>query len=103
MELFQNICIWPGYIWHAGLRFTKIVWVNIWDPELFLRFECAIVGGTSGSMGARYAVYEGDKVIIYKNVNILYGHRISQSLPYGDIKVEYNASLHELLTTNDKA
>ena len=53
-------------------------------------------------MGDRYVKSDKNKNILYVDCTNLYGHSMSQSLPYDDIKVETeNVCIEEILNTPD--
>ena len=47
-------------------------------------------GGVSSVMGYQYVKSDENKKIIYLDANNLYGHSMSQPLPYDKIKFERN-------------
>ena len=52
-------------------------------------------------MGGRYAKSDENKKIIYKDATNLYGHSISQTLPFDEIEFDRNFCLKEILCTPD--
>ena len=52
-------------------------------------------------MGDRFGQPDENKKIIYLDATNLYGHSMSQHLPYDEIKFEKNVKLEDTLNTND--
>ena len=57
------------------------------DKDLILTIEHTIHGGISSVMGDRYAKSDDGKKIWYIDANKLYGHFISQPLPFDEIEM----------------
>ena len=92
----------PGYTWECGLKYTNIKLQTLQDKDMILLLENGIRGGISGVMGDRYIKSDKNKKIFYVDCTNLYGHSMSQSLPYDDIKFETeNVCLEEILNTPD--
>ena len=68
---------------------------------MILLVENNIRGGISSVMGDRYVKSDENKKIIYADANNLYGHFMSQSLPYDEIKFDTNVKLEDILNTPD--
>ena len=91
----------PGYAWQCGLKYTGINLQTIQDKDLILLFENNIPGGISSVMGDRYVKSDEIKNIIFINANNLYGHSMSQSLPYDEIKFDSKIFSKDILNTLD--
>ena len=78
-----------GYTWEYGLKYTGINLQTLQDKDLFLTLENNIRGGISSVMGNRYVKSTENKKNIICNVdaNNLYGHSMSQPLPYDEIEM----------------
>ena len=72
----------PGYTWQCGLKYTGKNLQTLQDKDMILLFENNIRGGISSIMGDRYIKSDKNKNILYIDANILYGHSMSQYLPY---------------------
>ena len=86
----------PGLSWDAMLKMTKLELEKISDPDKYMFFEQGMRGGVS-YINKRYSKVNNkycpdhDKekpknYIIYLDMNNLYGHAMSQYLPYADFK-----------------
>ena len=92
----------PGYTWECELKYINIKLQTLQDKYMILLLENGIKGGISGVMGDRYVKSDKNKNILYVDCTNLYGHSMSQSLPYDDIKFETeNVCLEERLNTPD--
>ena len=60
------------------------------DKDLILTLENIIRGGISSVMGDRYVESDENKKIIYIDSTNLYGHSMSQPLPYDEIEMWYD-------------
>ena len=54
-------------------------------------------------MGDRYIKSDDNKKILYIDANNLYGHSMSQYLPYDEIKFDNNIKLEDILNTPDNS
>ena len=61
---------------------------------MILILENNIRGGISSVMGDRYVRSDGNKKILYIDANNLYGHSMSQPLPYDEIEMSYGHPNH---------
>ena len=52
-------------------------------------------------MGDRYVISDENKKILYVDANILYGHSMSEPLPYDEIKFDKSVKLEDILNTPD--
>ena len=77
----------PGYTWECGLKYTGINLQTLQDKDLILTFKNNIRGGISSVMGERYVKSDDDKKILYMDATNLYGHSMSQPLPYDEIEM----------------
>ena len=86
----------PGLSWDAMLKMTKIELEKINDPDKYMFFEQGIRGGVS-YINKRYSKANNkycpdydktkpEKYIIDLDMNNLYGHAMSQYLPYANFK-----------------
>ena len=91
----------PGYTWHCGLKYTGINLQTLQDKDMILLLENNIRGGISSVMGDRYVKSDDNKKIIYIDANNLYGHSMSEPLPYDEIKFDNNIELEDILNTPD--
>ena len=55
----------------------------------------------SSVMGDRYIKSYENKKILYIDANNLYGHSMSEPLPYDEIKFDQNVNLEDILNTPD--
>ena len=90
----------PGYTWQCGLKYTGINLQTLQDNDMILLIENNIRGGVSSIMGDRYIKSDDNEKILYIDAINLYGHSMSQYLPYDEIKF-YNVTLEDILNTPD--
>ena len=91
----------PGYTWQCGLKYTGINLQTLQDKDMILSLENNIRGGISSVMGDRYIKSDDNKKILYIDANNLYGHSMSQPLPFDEIKFDKNVTLEDILNTPD--
>ena len=91
----------PGYTWQCGLKYTNNNLQTLQDKDMILLLENNIRGGISSVMGNRYVISDENKKILYGDANNLYGHFMSQPLPYDEIKFDQNLKLEDILNTQD--
>ena len=91
----------PGFTWECGLRYTGINLQTLQDKDMILLLENSIRGGISSVLGNRYIKSDDNKRILYIDANNLYGHSMSQPLPYDEIKFDKNVKLEDILKTPD--
>ena len=91
----------PGYTWQCGLKYTGINLQTLQDKDMILLLENNIRGGISSVMGDRYIKSDYNKKILYIDANNLYGHSMSQNLPYDEIKFDNDVKLEDILNTSD--
>ena len=97
----------PGYTYQCALKCTDIKLQTLQDKDLILLIENNIRGGISSVMGDRYVKSDEDNKIIYADATNLYGHSMSQMLPYDEIEMwhghpdKYWNWLDEILNTPD--
>ena len=77
----------PGYTYQCALKYTNIKLQTLQDRDLILLIENNIRGGISSVMGDRYVKSDENNKIIYADATNLYGHSISQFLPYDEIEM----------------
>ena len=99
----------PGYTYQCALKYTDIKLQTLQDKDPILLIENNIRGGISSIMDDRYVKSDENKKILYADANNLYGHSMSQFLPYDDIELwhghpdKYWNWLDEILNTPDDA
>ena len=99
----------PGYTYQCALKYTDIKLQTLQDKDLILLLENNIRGGISSVMGDRYVNSDEIKKILYMDATNLYGHSISQMLPYDEIEMWHGDPykcwnwLDEILNTPDDA
>ena len=97
----------PGYTYQCALKYTNIKLQTLQDKDLILLIENNIRGGISSIMGDRYVKSDENKKILYIDATNLYGHSMSQFLPYDEIEMwhghpdKYWNWLEEILNTPD--
>ena len=91
----------PGYTWQCGLKYTGINLQTLQDKDMILLLENNIRGGISSVMGDRYIKSNENKKILYIDATKLYGHSMSQPLPFDGIKFDNNVTLEDILNTPD--
>ena len=89
----------PGYNWQYGLKYTGINLQTLQDKDMILLLENNIRGCVSSIMGDRYIKSDENKKILYINANNLYGHSMSEPLPYDEIKFNNNVKIADILNT----
>ena len=77
----------PGYTYQCALKYTDIKLQILQDKDLILLLENNIRGGISSIMGDRYIKLDEDNSILYIDATNLYGHSMSQMLPYNEIEI----------------
>ena len=90
-----------GFTRRCGLKYTDIELQRLQDKDMVLILENNIRGGISSVMGDRYVKSDDKKKILYIDANNLYGHSMSQPLPYDEIKFDKNFKLDYILNTPD--
>ena len=91
----------PGYTWQCGIKYTGINIQTLQDKDMILLLENNIRGGISPVMGDRYIKSDDNKKILCVDSNNLYGHSMSQPLPFDEIKFNQNIELEDILNTPD--
>ena len=91
----------PGYTWQCGLKYTGKYLQALQDKDMILLLENNIRGGISSVMGDRFTKSDDNKQILYIDANNLYGHSMSEPLPYDEIKFDNNVNLEDILSTPD--
>ena len=97
----------PGYTYQCALKYTDIKLQTLQDKDLILLIENNIRGGISSVMGDRYVKSDEDNKILYIDATNLYGHSMSQMLPYDEIEIwhghpdKYWNWLEEIINTPD--
>ena len=80
----------PGYTWQCGLKYTGINLQTLQDKDLILTLENNIRVGISSVMGDRYVKSDENKKILHVGADVLYGHSMSETLHYYEIKFDEN-------------
>ena len=91
----------PGYTWQCGMKYTGINLQTLQDKDMILLLENNIHGGISSVMGDRYIKSNNNKKILYIDANNLYGHSMSEPLPYDEIKFDKSVELEDILNIPD--
>ena len=97
----------PDYTYYCTLKYTDNKLQTLQDKDLILLIENIIRGGISSVMGDRYVKSDENKKLLYMDASNLYGHSMSQMLPYIDIEMWhghpdlYMNWLEEILNTPD--
>ena len=68
---------------------------------MILLVENNIRGGIGSVMGDRYVKSDENKKILYMDATNLYGHSMSQPIPFDEIKFERNICLNQTINTPD--
>ena len=84
----------PGYTGQCGLKYTGMNLQTLQDKDMILLLETSV-------MGDRYIQSDENKKILYIDATNLYGHSMSEMLPYDEIKFEKDICLEEILNTPD--
>ena len=88
-----------GNTWQCGLKYTGINLQTLQDKDMVLLLENNIRGGVSSVIGDRYIQSDETNEILYVDATNLYGHSVSQMLPYDEIKIEKDICLEQILIT----
>ena len=91
----------PGYTWQCGLKDTGINLQTLQDKNLILLLENNRRGGISSVVGDSYIKSDEIKKILYIDARNLYGHSMSQPLPFDEIKFNNKVELEDILNTPD--
>ena len=91
----------PGYTWQCGLKYTEINLQTLQDKDMILLLENNIRGGISSVMGDTYVISDETKKILFVDANNLYGHSMSETLPYDEFKFDNSVKLEDILNTPD--
>ena len=94
------LCL-PGYTNQCALKYTDIKLQTLQDKDSILLLENNIRGGISSVMGVRYVKSDENKKILYMDATNLYGHSMSQHLPFDETKFEKYFCLDVILKTPD--
>ena len=99
----------PSYTYQCALKYTDIKLQTLQDKDLILLIENNIPGGIGSVMGDRYVKSDENKKILYIDATNLYGHSMSQLLPFDEIEIwhgdpdKYWNWLDEILYTPNDA
>ena len=91
----------PGYTGQCGLKYTGRNLQTLKNKYLILTLEKNIRGGILSVIGDRYVKSDENVKILDADANNLYGDSMSQLLPYGEIKLDINVKLEDILSTPD--
>ena len=91
----------PGYTWQCGLKYTGLYLQTLQDKDMILLLKNNIRGGISSVMGDRFVKSDKNKKILFIDANNLYGHSMSEPLPYDEIKFDNTVKLEDILNTPD--
>ena len=69
------------------MKYTDNKLKTLQDKDLTLTLENIIRGGLIGVMGDRYVKSDENKKIIHTAATNLYGHSMSQMLPYDEMEM----------------
>ena len=83
------------------MKYTDIKLETLQDKDMILLIENNVRGGMGSVMGVRYVKSIENKEINYMDSSNLYGHSMSQPLPYGEIKFQKDNCLYEILNPPD--
>ena len=83
------------------MEYTGINLESLQDKDMILLLENKVRGRISSVMGNRYVKSDENTKILYIDANNLYGHSLSQPLPYDEIKLDNNVKLEDILITPD--
>ena len=76
--------VYPGYTWQCEVKYTGMNLQTLQDRGMILLLENNIRGDVSSVMGDRYVKSDESKKILYVDANNLYGHSMSEPLPYDE-------------------
>ena len=93
--------ILPSYTWQCGLKYAGTNLQTLQDKDMILALENIIRGGVSSIMSDRYVKLDDNKKTLYIDSKKLYGHSMSEPLPYDEIKFDRNFKLEDILNTPD--
>ena len=68
---------------------THIKLQTLQDKDLIFLLENNIRGGVSSVMGNRYVKWDDNKKMLHMDVTNLYGHSMSQMLPFDEIETSH--------------
>ena len=91
----------PGYTWQCGLKYTGLNLQTLQDKDMILLLENNVRGAISSVIGDRYIKSDDNKKILCIDANNLYGHSMSEPLPYDEIKFDNKIELEDILNTPD--
>ena len=91
----------PSYAWQCGLRDTGIKLQRLQGKDMILLLENNIRGGIGCVLGDIFVITDENKKIFYRDAINLYGHSMSQPLPYDENKFDKNVKLEDISSTPD--
>ena len=77
----------PGYTYQCALKYTDIKLQFLPEKDLILLIQNIIRGGLCSVMGDRYVKSDENKILFYMDATNIYGHSMSQLLPYSEIEM----------------
>ena len=94
----------PGYTYrYCGLKNTNVKLKIFQDKETILLLENNFTGGITTVMGDRYVISNENKKMLYFDANNIYGHSMSQTLPFDATKCDRSVKLEDKLTIPDES
>ena len=77
----------PGCTYQCALKDTDIKLQTLQDKDLILLLKDNVRGSISSVMGDRFVKLNENKKIFFMVATILYGHSMSEMLPYDEIEM----------------
>ena len=77
----------PSYTYQCTLKYNDIKLQTLQDKDLILIIEKNIRGGIRSVIGDRYVKSDENKKMFYIDATNLYGHSMSQLLPFDEIEI----------------
>ena len=93
----------PGFTRQCGAKYTGLNSQTLQDKESVLLLENKIRGGKSSVLGDGYLKSVESKNIFYIHAIILYGWRMSLSLPFVEINFDKNVKPGDIFETPDES
>ena len=81
------------------MKYRGLKLQTLQDKGLILTLENIIRGSVSSVMGDRHVKSDENKTIVYADSTILYGHSMSEPLPYDETKFDKDVKLEHILKT----
>ena len=77
----------PSYTYQCVLKYTDNKLQTLKDKDMILLTENNLRGGINSVMGDRYVKSDENKKLLCMDATNLYGHSMSQMLPYDEIEM----------------